>query len=261
MATDWTRNFGSSLGPTTRGLLGGVGVFGLVGAVSARGSGEFFSALACVHERVWQGEVWRLLTASLLTSPQLTHLLFTLLALYIFCPTLESRWGARRFLFFLAQVSVGSFGVEGLIAQLFPSFGAAVNYGPGILIAALTTAWGRENPTAEIRLFFVLPVKGSSMVFVTLAFAGLGLIYPNDVPEGSVGLIASALLGVALAGSPSPARTAWLKLQLRWLQARGRRVHVPLPLEGSAKRSASHLRAIPGGRDDGGKGPGGRWLN
>ncbi|MFY8152153.1 MAG: hypothetical protein ACOVOI_08705, partial [Hyphomicrobiales bacterium] len=47
---------------------------GIVGALSARGSGSVFSLLACANDRVLHGEVWRLFTASLLTAPQLTHL-------------------------------------------------------------------------------------------------------------------------------------------------------------------------------------------
>jgi len=261
MPTAWSRSFSSSLGPVTRGLLGAIGLLGIVGALSARGSGSVFLLLACVHERVLHGEVWRLVTASLLTAPQLTHLLFTLLAIYIFAPSLESRWGSRRFATFLAQTSALSFGFESLVAGMFPTFGSGMNYGPGIVLAALTAAWGRENPNAEIRLFFVLPVKGSSMVWVTIAFAVLGLIYPGDVPEGSLGIFAASLLGVALAGTPSPVRRAWLRLRLRWLELQGKRVKLPTDLTTNGKRGAPHLRAISGGRDDDKRSSGGRWLN
>lgn len=266
MRNDWSAPFGSSLGPATRGLLVAVGVVGILGALSAQGSGAAFGLLACVHERVLHGELWRLVTASLLTAPQLTHLLFTLLGFYIFAPNMEYRWGTRRFVAFLVQVSVLAFGFETLVSALAPRFGSGVNYGPGLLLSALTVAWGRENPRAEIRLFFVLPVKGSAMVWVTVGFALLGLVYPGDVPEGSLGILVASGLGVLLAGSPSPLRRAWLQLRLRSLEAQGKRVRMPEPAR-APKRSAAHLRAIPGGRADddeleGGKrGPGGRWLN
>ncbi len=261
MASDWTRSFASSLGPATKGLLGAVGVLGIVGALSARGTGSAFELLACVHERVLHGEVWRLLTASLLTSPQLMYFLFTLLAFYIFSPPLESRWGTRRFVTFLVQTSVVGFGVETLAYSVLPRFGAGINYGPGVLLAALTTAWGRENPTAEIRLFFVLPVKGSAMVYVTLGFAFLGLVFPGDVPEGSLGIVMGSLMGVALARSPSPARRAWLQLKLRWLDLQGKRVRLPADAPSNGKRNAPHLRAISGGRDDDRRPPPKHWLN
>jgi membrane associated rhomboid family serine protease len=265
MRNDWSAPFGSSLGPATRGLLVAVGVVGILGALSAQGSGSAFALLACVHDRVLHGELWRLVTASLLTAPQLTHLLFTLLGFYIFSPSIEYRWGTRRFVTFLVQVSVLAFGFETLVSALLPRFGSGVNYGPGLLLSALTVAWGRENPRAEIRLFFVLPVKGSAMVWVTVGFALLGLVYPGDVPEGSLGILVASMLGVALAGSPSPLRRAWLHLKLRWLGARGKRVAIP-DAPRPIKRNVTHLRAIPGGRDhedddDAKRGPGGRWLN
>ncbi len=264
MRNDWSATFGSSLGPGTRGLLVAVGVVGILGALSAQGTGSAFALLACVHERVLHGEIWRLVTASLLTAPQLTHLLFTLLGFYIFAPSIEQRWGTRRFLAFLLQVSVFAFGFESLTSGVLPRVGSGVNYGPGLLLSALTVAWGRENPRAEIRLFFVLPVKGSAMVWVTVGFALLGLVYPGDVPEGSLGILVASGLGVVLAGSPSPLRRAWLQLRLRSLEAQGKRVKMPEPPR-ATKRAVSHLRAIPGGRDDDEddtkRGPGGRWLN
>ncbi len=260
MPNDWSRSLSPSLGPGTRGLLAAVGLLGIVGAVSARGSGSVFAALACVHEGVLRGEAWRLFTASLLTAPQLTHLLFTLLVLYMFAPTVEGRWGTRRFVTFLALVSAGSFGIETVASALVPGFGSAMNYGPGLIVAGLTAAWGRENPRAEIRLFFVLPVRGSSMVWVTIAFAVLGLVYPGDVPEGSLGILAAALLGVGLAGSPSPLRIAWLRIRLVWLDLLGKRVRLTDSPRGSAKGRAS-LRAISGGRETDTPRPGGRWLN
>jgi membrane associated rhomboid family serine protease len=256
MRNDWSRSLSSSLGPGSRGLLAAIGALGIVGALSARGSGSVFSLLACANERVLRGEVWRLFTASLLTAPQLTHLLFTLLVLYMFAPGMELRWGTRRFLAFLAWVSALGFGVQALAGSLAPGVGGGFHYGPGLLVAGLTSAWGREHPRAEIRLFFVLPVKGSAMVWVTIGFALLGLVYPGDVPEGSLGILVAALLGVALAGSPSPLRRAWLKARLAWLEVRGKRVRMP-DAGATPKRSASHLRAIRGGRDDD-RGP---WLN
>jgi membrane associated rhomboid family serine protease len=256
MRKDWTSPFSSSLGPGTRGLLGAVGALGIVGALSAQGSGMVFTTLAYAHERVVRGEVWRLFTASLLTAPQLTHLLFTLLVLYMFAPSMELRWGTRRFVAFLAWVSALGFGVQGLTGSIAPALGGGLHYGPGLLVAAMTSAWGRENPRAEFRLFFVLPMKGASMVWITVGFALLGLVYPGDVPEGSFALLVSALLGVALAGSPSPLRRAWLKMHLAWLEARGKRVR--MSVDGKpVRRGASHLRAIRGGRDDD-RGP---WLN
>lgn len=256
MQHGWGSSNTSSLGSGTRGLLAAIGALGVVGALSARGSGTVFALLACTSDRVLGGEVWRLLTASLLTAPQLTHLLFTLLVLYMFAPGMELRWGTRRFLAFLAWTSALGFGVQALVGGLAPSVGGGLHYGPGLLVAGLTSAWGREHPSAELRLFFVLPVRGSAMVWITIGFALLGLVYPGDVPEGSLGLLVAACLGVALAGSPSPLRRAWLRVRLAWLEARGKRVRVPESV-GPPKRGASHLRAIRGGRDD----DHGPWLN
>src|SRR5262245_7915826 len=69
--------------------------------------GEVFRFLACELDKVQSWQLWRLLTSGLLTSPDsYSHLVFTLLGLYFLAPDLERRWGARRFLLFLAYAVV-----------------------------------------------------------------------------------------------------------------------------------------------------------
>src|SRR5580704_15840721 len=102
----------SRLGPGLKGVLGviaGVGLFEAL-LVNWVGLKEAWLLLACFPDKVIHGQVWRLLTAGVLTD--ITHpmgLLFTLVGLYFLSPDLERRWGTRRFLWFLGlSVVIGN---------------------------------------------------------------------------------------------------------------------------------------------------------
>src|SRR5258706_8371682 len=59
---------------------------------------DVFGLLQCETDAVLRrGQVWRLLTAGLLTDPSsISHLLFTVIGLYFLSPDLERRWGSWR---------------------------------------------------------------------------------------------------------------------------------------------------------------------
>jgi hypothetical protein len=73
----------------------GLGVFNAAARWIPHGE-QVFLWLACDLDKVLHGQIWRLVTSGLLTSPaHYGHLLFTIMGLYFLTPDLERRWGSR----------------------------------------------------------------------------------------------------------------------------------------------------------------------
>lgn len=241
---------------------------------------QFFAWLECDYVRVLHGEVWRLLTSGVLTSPEhLSNLFFTLIGLYFLGTDLERRWGPGRFLRFLGMsVVLGNLMVM-LVSALLPidaqprfhpwpmiEVAGYSTFGAMAAITAIAIAWSRENAHVQARLFFVIPVSGRILFWVTIGFCVLDLIYPMDLPEGVVAPFGGIVCGLLFAGNPSVVRTLYLKLKLAVLRRRGRTLRVDdvMSLQprhrasgdgiaSGSKRSraaAPPLRIVQGGLDD-----------
>jgi membrane associated rhomboid family serine protease len=155
-------------------------------------------------QRVFRGEVWRLISYAFL-HVDLLHLLFNMLFLWWFGSELEERYGRWEFLaFYLLAALAGGLA--------FQAYGAAVSYqesgtltaeslrcvGASGAVTAVLVLAACHFPNRVIYIFFVLPaplwlfvllivlvdalyfMKGESTgtaVVVHLAGAGLGLVY------------------------------------------------------------------------------------
>lgn len=233
------------------------------------GQDPMIAALSFDARRVfaWPPQLWRLVTSGLLTdSANYAHLAFTLLGLYFLGPSLEKKWGGRRFLVFLmCAVVVGNLVAGGLASVMhwaspdaIPSrFAKMPLFGPLAALTAIAVAWGRENADMQVRLFFFLPVKGKWLVWVTLGFLVLDLIFPMDHREGVVAPFGGFIAGLALAGTPSPLRRAYLQLKLGVLRRRRGALRAEELLEGPPSRPVTKarpgqppLRVVQGGLDD-----------
>jgi membrane associated rhomboid family serine protease len=175
----------------------GLGVFNAAARWIPHGE-QVFLWLACDVDKVHSGQIWRLVTSGLLTSPDhYGHLLFTIMGLYFLTPDLERRWGSWRMLRFLVYaVLLGNLGVL-LVSWLVPAaadprFSPPFVYGASSAIAATAVAWSRDNADATVRMMFVLPMRGRWLLWITLGICVLDLIYPNAPPEGVVAPLADA---------------------------------------------------------------------
>lgn len=235
--------------------------FALLGALLVNYGGE-------VGQKLWlsltlvpsalKTHPWSLLTAGLLTSPlDFTSALFALVGIYFLAPDLERRWGTWRFLRFVAISIVAGFGLSLAIGAVAPAgpgvFHPKAMFGPNAVFSALAVAWGRENASSEIRLFFVIPIVGRWFVWITLGFCALGLFFPASVTEGVASPFGGFIVGLLLAGSPSPLRALYLRVKLAFLRRRHGRVSVDLaPRAKPAKRrpGGPPLRVVIGGLED-----------
>ncbi|MDB4946167.1 MAG: hypothetical protein JWP97_5701 [Labilithrix sp.] len=246
-----------------------VAAMAILGAIAAHwvAGGDALLGLLIYSPAATLYRPWTLLTSFFVTSPvEMMHALFALLGLYFLTPTLEKKWGGARLVRFLVLSTLAG----NLAVLLFDVFGSqslalfhpGAVMGPSAAIAAIAVAFGKEHADQQIRLFFFLPVRAKALVWVTLGFAVLAVIFNRPAPEGIAAPFGGILAGLALGGSPSPARTLWLRIKLAVLRRRGHALTVESILEpGSARRAPGPrrpggpaLRVVRGGADDKDKG-------
>jgi membrane associated rhomboid family serine protease len=170
---------------------------------------------------------WTFVTSGILSFPEgISHAFFSLVGLYFLGCDIEKRWGGARFLRFCAiSVVFGNLFVLGvdslpIYMDLAADPKAHVIFhppwvlGPTAAITALAMAWAKENSTRQIRLFFVLPVSGRTLYWFTIGAAVLSPLFLSGAPEGMAAMFGGITAGLLFSGTPSPARSAWLRLKL-----------------------------------------------
>jgi len=203
-------------------------------------------------DAIAHGEVWRLFTAGLIHLPRgsgsVEHIFYTLLGLYFLAPSLEERWGARRFVQFLVASSVFGFTAQFLAELLLPHrLGSVLSqeywFGSFGTVEAVAIAWALSNPGKSLRLYFMIPISTTVFVLFIIGFS-LFRIIGADLPlEGAVtpfgGMLAGYFFG---AGTPSPFRRLLLKGRFFWLARRAQRFRASRPkltvIEGKRGRRA-----------------------
>lgn len=138
--------------------------------------------------------IWQLLSYQFLHGG-FTHLLFNLLALWMFGSELENRWGSVYFLIFYLLSGIGAG-----IAQLFvsPMLGAvAPTIGASGSIFGILLAFGATFPDRKIYMFpLFIPIPAK--IFVAI-YASFDLI--SGLMGASTGVAHFAHLGGAVAGA------------------------------------------------------------
>lgn len=146
------------------------------------------------------GRVWQLVTYLFVHSPTaFTHILFNMLAVWMFGVDLERRWGTRGFVVYYFVTGVGA-GVCSVLVSLLPFAWAARSYG-AITIGAsgavygLLMAWAMLFPYRQILFMFVFPL--SARVFVIIIGA---IAFFSAVGSGGGTVANGAHLGGLLVG-------------------------------------------------------------
>ena len=247
-------------GPALKWVLAAIAVVGVLEAILINwvGSTKAFEVLVCSPADVLHGQVWRLLTAGFLTEPEhYGHLVFTLIGLYFLSTDLEKRWGAGRFLRFLAAAIVFGFALSVVFYAVAPASLGALHLpmmlGANAAITATAVAWSRMNARSQVLLMFVLPVSGRALFWITLGYCVLGVIYPPaSLPEGMVAPFGGLITGMLLTGEPSPLRRWYLQTKLALLRGRGGRTMTAHEIAFGTKprKARPPLRVVRGGSDD-----------
>lgn len=122
---------------------------------------------------VLQGRVWQLLTYMYLHG-NLGHILFNMLALWMFGTELERLWGTRAFLRYYHIVGIGAGVSTVVISSLFP-FAASTFHtttiGASGAIYGLLLAYGLLFPNRPILMYFVFPIPAKYFVMILGAIA------------------------------------------------------------------------------------------
>ena len=254
-----------------------VGAFAILGAIvwnwapgGARGEALFhaldFSPESFV-QKPWM--VWTLATSGILTDPtHFGHALWALVGLYLLSTALEKKWGGGGLVrFFVLSVVMGNLlvlGIDRALPMLPQSFfHPGHTMGPTAAITATAIAWAKENEDRQFRFMFVLPMKGKTLYGITIGFAVLSLIFMQGGPEGGAAPFGGIVAGWLFGGTPSPARSLWLKIKLGLLRRNGTKLTVESvradpdgprsSTRGAVRRSAKGgpaLRIVQGGADD-----------
>lgn len=154
------------------------------------------------------GRVWQLATYLFVHSPvAFTHILFNMLAVWMFGVDLERRWGTAEFAKYYAITGIGA-GISVVLLSLLPFDWArpsyyAVTIGASGAVYGLLMAWAILFPHRQLLFMFVFPL--SARVFVLIIGA---IAFFSALGTGGSGISNIAHLGGLLVG---------------WLYLRGRR--------------------------------------
>lgn len=136
--------------------------------------------LGLVPVLVWKKYfLWQLFTYIFLHGG-ITHLLFNLLALWMFGGELENNWGSRKFLFYFFFCGIGA----GLCTVFFTPFQMVPVIGASGAIYGILLAFGWLFPNRPIYIYFLFPIPAKYMVII------FGLISLFSSTEGTGGGIA-----------------------------------------------------------------------
>jgi len=220
-------------------LIGLTLVFSILGAIGGRDS-LLRAAGVLVPALVWSGQVWRLVTWMFFETEPIS-LLFSCLMLWWFGRDLLQVWGAGGFLRMYLAFSVVPAALTVLLALIWPPLGLSIYAGQWPVTGALVIAWATLFPSRQLLLYFVFPLGGRNLVYITFGttilfalFYGVAGFMPHLLSEG---LMLLYLRGVSF-------QRLWLELRYR-LWWRGFR------------RRSSNLRPV----DRPGPSPQDRWLH
>jgi membrane associated rhomboid family serine protease len=192
------------------GAVGALLVSTLVATIAARTSPAVAYAAPLVAERIWSGEVWRLVSWAFVQNDPFT-LIFVGLMLWWLGGQLAFAWGERTFLLRTLVITAGASAVVALVALVFPE-ARAPHLGAWPTMNALLVAWAMRYPDAQVNIWGVLPVTGRTLAIGVVAgtvlyavfggLAGFGAFLPHFAAMGIAyvmtrGLSLSSLLGRA----------------------------------------------------------------
>jgi membrane associated rhomboid family serine protease len=127
---------------------------------------------ALAPERVWHGQVWRLVTWALVETSPLS-LVFTCISIYKFGGELAPRWGDRRLRRFMLHVVLAAGAASALGALVSESAWHMYRAGGWAVSDALVIAWARQYPNATLRLYGMIELSGRQLIAFTVGFTAL----------------------------------------------------------------------------------------
>ena len=97
-----------------------------------------------------------------------THILFNMLALWMFGMELEHVWGSRKFFIYYLLCGFGGGLANLLVAPMFTTVGPTI--GASGAVYGVLLAFGMMFPDRPIYIYFLLPIKAKYFVVMYMAF-------------------------------------------------------------------------------------------
>ncbi len=183
-------SFGYSLTPAVKNLMI---IMGLVFILQKFVSGWFDLYFGLVPVLVWKKYfLWQLFTYIFLHGG-FSHILFNLLALWMFGGELENYWGSKKFLFYFFFCGVGA----GICTVIFSPYQFVPTIGASGAIYGLLLAFGWLFPNRLIYIYFLFPIPAKYFViifgliefFASMEGAGSGVAHLTHLGGLLFGLI------------------------------------------------------------------------
>ncbi len=160
-------------------LISNTAVFLLTYLAHQGGFGEFFNLFALVPRAVvFHFAIWQLATYLFLHGG-VEHLLFNMLALWMFGATLEKDWGTRRFLKYYFLCGIGAGVCDVAVNALLGNWNTSTIGASGAIYGVLL-AFGILYPEAIILFLFIFPIQAKFFVMIVGAIALLGSVNVNS---------------------------------------------------------------------------------
>jgi membrane associated rhomboid family serine protease len=173
-------------------------------------------------DSILRGHVWKFFTTPLFHNGGLA-VVFDVLMLWLFVPTLEHFWGAKRFLTFFAATLLVGYAVSVATALILGGGYTMVPIrGLSPFIYASIAAYGVVFGKQPVQLFGVVPIKGRVLAIGTAIFVLVWTLFTQDWVAGA-GFFGAMALAVLMTGGVWTPNVWWLKWR-RWRLRR--RYHV-----------------------------------
>ncbi|MBI2818901.1 MAG: rhomboid family intramembrane serine protease [Acidobacteria bacterium] len=175
--------FGYGITPAVKKLLiANIAAFVVSVLAQAAGYGSAARWLMLTPLAVIHGAVWQLVTYLFLHGG-FFHILFNMLALWMFGSDLERTWGTRRFLFYYFLTGIGA----GLTVLLLNPTSMVATLGASGAIYGILLAFGLLFPNRPIFIWFVFPIPAKYFVMI---FGGMEFLSALSMPGDTISHVA-----------------------------------------------------------------------
>jgi len=186
------------------------------------------STFGLTPRAVLHGAIWQPVTYLFLHSPSgISHILFNMLAVWMFGVDLERRWGTREFTRYYFITGVGA-GLLTILISLLPLESARQSFaiptiGASGAVYGLLIAWGLIFPTRTILFMMIFPLQARVYVLLMGALAFLAAMSATNNNVANVAHLGGLLIGWLYLKGPRQMRLEFQYRMSQWRMNRLRR--------------------------------------
>jgi membrane associated rhomboid family serine protease len=228
----------------------GVFVLQLLSPGHRGGGGLLMDALSLDPQRVWDGQIWRLLTYAFLHDPQsIFHIVFNMLFLWWFGHDMEEMYGSKEFLgFYLVAAVLGGVAFQLAWAlSWIPHVGGHVQcIGASGAVTAVMVLYALHFPTRVIYLWFFFPIPIWVFVGFQVFMDSFQFLSRVDTGTAVTVHLGGAAFGLGYYKSQVRLLSFWSSLR-SWQRKRSRpplRVYREEPVAAPARGPAPRTREV-----------------